>query len=317
LWWTSDRAVRPTLLVCCGFMVPLLVFARWVWLNPSMLHDTLLRYKILGAPRDPLFGSGAGFDVLSRVSTYWDYFNPSYLFLSGGSRLVDSTRRAGVFLVPMAVFLGVGVVELWRRREVVFNQVLLAGFFLAPVAATMLNERYRPDRELVLLPFGAAISVFGMTRLWSRQGVARLAALALCLASAIQFGSFYRDYLTDYRARSEAWFDPYNFRQISQYVVSTDAEQHLPAVYLSPLMDYAGYRWKFYLQKQDRNDLFERTKYVPANSDFRDMPSGSLLVFPSRDPAVDTVLKAGRSTIVRTILNAVGSDAAVVLRVSG
>jgi hypothetical protein len=116
------------------------------------------------------------------------------------------------------------------------------------------------------------------------------------------------------------WFDPFGFREISQYVLSTDSEQHVPAVYLSPSMEYtgyaAGYRWKFYLQKHDRNDLFERTQYLPANADIGGVPSRSLLVFPSPDPAIDTVLRTGRCKIAATIRNAAGSDAAVVVRVT-
>ena len=216
LWRTSDRRAREIVLLCGAFATPLLLFARWLWLNPEMLRVTLQRYQI-GAARDPLFrgGAGIGVDILARASVYWDYLNPSYLFLSGGTRLSDSTRRAGVFLMPMAVFLPLGIVELWRRRDVILNQILLAGFFLAPVAATMLNERYRSDRELFLVPFGALISVFGVSWLWARQGAARLAVLVLCLASAVQFAFFYHDYLTDYRVRSEVWFDPYDFRKIS------------------------------------------------------------------------------------------------------
>jgi hypothetical protein len=283
-----------------------------------MLHDTLYRYKIIGAPRDPLFGGGQGIgsDVMARASVYWDYFNPSYLFLSGGTRLVDSTRRAGVFLMPMAVFLVLGVVELWQRRAEVLSRILLAGLFLAPAAATLLSERYRSDRELYLLPFGALVSVFGVSRLWTRYGsVARLAVLALCVVSAIQFGVFYRDYLTEYRIRSAGWFDPYDFRKISRYVVSTDAQRPVPAVYLSPLMDYAGYRWKFFLQTQNRNDLFERSRYLPADANIAGVASGSLLVFAGQDPAIERVLKTGTSTIATTIVDEAGSNAAIVLRV--
>ncbi|RDJ94228.1 hypothetical protein B4Q13_16090, partial [Lacticaseibacillus rhamnosus] len=32
-----------------------------------------------------------------RVALYWDYFNPSYLFFSGGSDPMWATRRAGIF----------------------------------------------------------------------------------------------------------------------------------------------------------------------------------------------------------------------------
>jgi uncharacterized membrane protein len=317
LWRTSNRRTREILLVCCGFAVPLLLFARSVWSNPAIVHDTLFRYKLAGGARDALFAGDFGSDLLTRLSVYWDYFNPSYLFLSGGSRPVDSTRRAGVFLAPVAVFLLAGVVELWRRRDVVFNKILLAGLVLAPAAATLLNERYRPDRELFLMPFGVLISALGAVWMWSRQGVARLAVLVLCVASAIQFAWFYRDYLTDYPVRSEVYFDPYDFRTIAAYVISADSQQRVPAVYLNPSMDYAGYRWKFYLQKQNRNDLFERTQYLPADANVADVPSGSLLVFPSRDPAVDTVLRTGRCTIAATIRNAAGADATIVLKVAG
>ena len=37
--------------------------------------------------------------------------NPVYLFFVGSSNWVDSTRRAGVFLLPMAVFIGAGFWE--------------------------------------------------------------------------------------------------------------------------------------------------------------------------------------------------------------
>src|SRR6185369_10371479 len=224
LWRASERRAREILLVCCGVAIPLLLFARSAWSNPAMLHDTLFRYKILGGSRDPLFSG----DLFTRVSVYWDYFNPSYLFLSGGSRLVDSTRRAGVFLIPVAVFLAAGVAAVWQRRDVVLNQILLAGLALSPVAATMLNERYRPDRELFLLPFGVLISAAGAAWLWSRRGAPRLAVLVLCVASAVQFAWFYLDYLTDYRVRSEVYFDPYDFKHISEYVVAGDLRERVP-----------------------------------------------------------------------------------------
>jgi hypothetical protein len=88
-------------------------------------------------------------------------------------------------------------------------------------------------------------------------------------------------------------------------------------VYLSTSMDVAGYRWKFYMQKHQRNDIFERTQYFPSNVDISRVPSGSLLVFQSRDPAVERLLTTGRCAIAATIRNAAGSDATVVLKVAG
>ena len=48
-------------------------------------------------------------NVVERVSVYWDYFNPAYLFFSGGSNLSTATRKVGVFLLPVSVFLACGL----------------------------------------------------------------------------------------------------------------------------------------------------------------------------------------------------------------
>ena len=92
-----------------------------------------------------------------RVSVYWDYFNPAYLFFSGGSSLSTATRKAGVFLLPVSVFLMCGMRELWRRRDVM-SVVLVAGLVLAPLPATLVGERYAIQRELVVLPFAVLIA---------------------------------------------------------------------------------------------------------------------------------------------------------------
>src|SRR6185295_4189153 len=131
------------------------------------------------------------------------YFNPAYLLFSGGSNLTTATRQVGVLLVPIGVFLLTGAGALWRRRPVPVTVVLRAGLVLAPLPATLVDERYAVQRELVLLPFAVLVAVFGVRWMVRRQGVwNRLIAAALLVAVTIQFATFYRDYFTGYRLRS-------------------------------------------------------------------------------------------------------------------
>src|SRR5262249_59776042 len=154
-------------------------------------------------------------------SVYWDYFNPAYLFFSGGSNLTTTTRQVGVFLAPVGIFLLVGVCAWGRRRPVTATIVLLAGLMLAPLPATLVDERYAVQRELVLLPFAVLVGVFGVR--WMAQqprAWTRLAAVALLAAVPVQFAYFYRDYFAGYRLRSADWFDPTNLRGESGSLLS-------------------------------------------------------------------------------------------------
>jgi len=99
--------------------------------------------------------------IQDRVSVYWDYFNPAYLFFSGGSNLSTATRKAGVFLLPMSVFLACGIYVLWGERDAAMRTVLIASWAAAPLPATFVNERYAIQRELVVLPFAVLIGTMG------------------------------------------------------------------------------------------------------------------------------------------------------------
>ena len=101
--WLSRKPLRAHVELAIGFAVPLSALIPWIWLHPDMPRDTLRGYAV-----------STSLNLAERVALYWDYFNPSYLFFSGGSDLMWATRRAGVFVLAVAVLLPCGIWSIWR-----------------------------------------------------------------------------------------------------------------------------------------------------------------------------------------------------------
>jgi len=173
-----------------GFLLPIAASVPFLVQHPEYLAAQLGRYGPQARTAlDPLQKLSEVFNYAnfsSRVDLYFEFFSPGYLFLTGGSNPVDSTRRAGVFLMPLTLFLAVGIVQAVRKRSAPGVLVLL-GFVTAPIAALSMLEGRAIDRETVLLPFGVLLSVVGVEWLWSapfdyslKRAVGMLATLSTC-----------------------------------------------------------------------------------------------------------------------------------------
>ena len=176
IYHTADRWTRPCVIAAVGFAWPLLALPVWLYYHPAVVTQTLSRYGVeqvellvnfRGKPlaetleelRRPLrFSSMTG-----RISLYWYFFDPSFLFITGGyANVVNSVRHVGVFLLPFLVLVPLGI---WRVLADVprpVNAILLAGFVTAPLAAALVvPEPYAIDREMQLLPFGVLLATSG------------------------------------------------------------------------------------------------------------------------------------------------------------
>jgi hypothetical protein len=220
-----------------------------------------------------------------------------------------------VFLLPVSLILLAGIYDLWRRRSAI-DVILLAGLVLAPVPAVLVDERYAVQRELFVLPFGVLVAVFGVSFLLrQRQLLVRLATVLLLLAMPIQYAYFHRDYFNGYRIRSASWFDPVNFRDVAEYLITNAASADTPAVYLSRELDDGAARWGFYLMKHGRQDLSQRTTYFSTHDlDLHGVPAGSLIVLYANDPKLDGLLGAEKCSIAKIVTDAAGGKSAVILR---
>jgi hypothetical protein len=126
--------------------------------------------------------------------------------------------------------------------------------------AALKAEPLMIQRAMYLLPFFALLGAFGFAELWdSRSRLLRYAALAVMVASPIQFAYFYYDYVGHYKLRSAFYYDPVAFQDVARHLIaSTDT----PAFYFTNDLDDASVKWRFYTVGHGRGELLARTRYI-------------------------------------------------------
>ena len=313
-WVVQGRyapASRLSIAIGVGFVLPLFPLVPWLWAHPTMLSDTFGRYGASGSgPSSPLQRA------TTFASVYASYFNPTFLFARGGLSMTTSTARAGVFLLPVALLLPVGLYDLIkRRRSDPMAFVLLAGLLLAPIPAALTGERRMIQRELAVIPFGVLLATWGCARLQqcSRRRV-RVMVVPLLLVLPVQFAYVYVDYFTHYKRRSAFYYDPGAFRDAAEYVIAEDGGPPIPVVYLANDLDDVSARWRFYVTKHRRENLLQRTHYFRDDGNPGAPVFGSLMVLNAQSHNVTTLVNSGRWSIARTVFDFDRRAASVILR---
>jgi hypothetical protein len=252
--------------------------------HPAMFGEVADHYKVSGGMR-----------VVQRVTLFWDYFNPSYLFFAGGSNLQWSTRTAGVYALSLVALLPSGLWGALRPYASVFAWVIVAAFLLVP------------------LPIVAAMPE---APFYATARAARVIAALLLVLIPLQFAAFARDYFGDYRLRSAPWIDALNFRAIADRVIELDHARAVPAVYLShdDIGEDKAVKWRFHLLTSGRMDLWSRTQYLaPDQQSAETHPAGSVLVIAAANQRRAELESRGWSAVA-AIPDAAGNTAAVVLQ---
>jgi len=287
---------------CCA--VPAVI---WMALHPSMLTETLTHYKVSGGSR-----------AIERITLYWDYFNPSYLFFSGGSNLLWSTRTAGVFLLSFGLLLPAGLWALAGAWRSTYAAVVVLAFFLVPLPIVLAMPEapfYATARAILAAPFGVLIATAGVAVLGSNPlPVMRALALIAIVLMPWQFASFARDYFTEYPQRSAPWIDVMNFQGVARYVVQNASDA--PAVFLSneDIGEDKSVKWKFHLIAARRPDLWTRTKYLsPEQQDSSGIESGSLLIMSPSNARLGSLTNSGWS-VATIVQDAAGTASAAILK---
>lgn len=303
-----------------GFGLALLPLLGWLSSHPGMFSDLIQGNHIYDASRlSPLQGAKDLLNLNSietRLSTYWDFFNPGYLFLAGGSNMTSSTRRVGVFLLPLMIFVPCGVYYLWTRRTWPVACVLLAGLVTAPLGPSLVASPYAVQRELYVIPFGTLIAVFGVAWLWNHPvRFARALTILMLLALPVQYSYFYRDYSFDYARRSAVWFDRAGFEHIGEYVAGLSASSSPAALYLSDALDDGAVHWPYQMTKRGHLEILSKTKFF-ADSDLdpAKIEPGGWIVLYNNDPRIAALTSAGGCcSMVTTILDINSAPSAIIL----
>jgi hypothetical protein len=105
VWRVGGTRPRPFAISTAGFALPLLLLIPWLWTHPAMLRETFDRYQMQDQDQVSLIQERTNpfrlDKVAATVSTYWGYFDPSFLFIIGGPSLTYSTGRNGVDVAKM------------------------------------------------------------------------------------------------------------------------------------------------------------------------------------------------------------------------
>ena len=292
LFLTGVRQIKQYALVAAGFVLLALPMAIWLVEVPEVYAGFAGRYRDTGVDvvHSP-FGFFQPTLMKQRWSVYSSFFTWSFLFDRAETAVISSTYGTGVLLKAMSVLLPIGVYHLIRNRRTAFTMLVLTVFFCAPLAASLVNERYTIDRALVLVAAAALIGAFGIDWLLERRRVAlltwagRTICAGLMIWMGVQFKDFYRDYMTDYRCRSAFWFNG-NHPGAFEPIVRDHPPGGTTLIYLSETLPWVRQHWKLYLLRTGRMDLLPRTVYFSLERlDLGNVRPGSVLLTGWDDPA--------------------------------
>ena len=308
------RRARSIAWAAAGFAIVLVPILLWSLAHPERYADLMHAYRpgeittqstVVDATNAIVPG-----DWRSRLSEWWLYFDPTYLFLSGDSSLTNSTRRAGLFPLALALFLPVGIWCLARRRG--FERLILIGFVTAPLAIVLTGvlhlHRYR---GMFVLPFGALIATYGLARFWASPRLLwRIVGTALLLSVPIQFWGFYGDYMGPYREQSSTWYGS-NLRGALVEVIQHPAASG--QTYISQSIPYADAYWRFYARALTGTVVAAPVPMAVTSDLPRSAAAGSVAVTAADEPLALTLDQHGWLRSV-TVTEPTGAPSFVVFR---
>ena len=314
-WVAATRdVIRRFAVMAVAFVVPVVPLVVWELLHPTRFHDMIVVYH----PYAPRFGPLQGvkemlsyFSLSVRTSNYWTNLSPSLLFFDGDASLVNSTRLAGVFLWPFALFFFAGVYQILTARRSRFSLVVLIGFLTAPLPQ-VLTVDVGIRRSLVLVVFAVLIATYGVEFLitTTQRTVLRIAAIVALIVLPFSFRTFYRDYVGDYQTRAAYWFGN-NIRGMAEDLMSLRPSPS--PIYLSNKVPYLDDYWPYYADMHARQDLLADTHYyTPDQIDRLAAPARSLLVAPANGSPSEASLGTAGWSPVKTVREPTGQPVFVI-----
>jgi hypothetical protein len=214
--------------------------------------------------------------VQERVTAYWNYFDPSFLFLGGDHSPRYSTGRSGVFALAAAALMPVGIYQAIGASAL--GRLIVWCFVVTPLPAA-LGVDVQIQRALPLVLFGWLLSAWGVVRLITDpMPRRRLAAATLAALAVFQFAFFVGDYFGHYRLRSGGSRGG-NLRGAFEEVVAAAREQDRPIVYLSEAIPNVDVYWRFYAVALRGDRQLPQERVTPLAGGFpNDAPPGALAI---------------------------------------
>jgi len=292
--WLGYRALgrRAVLVAAIAFAVPLVPMLIWYLTHPERLSQVVGAYQLgndLSVSRTAMETGTVA--VRKAIGLYWSFFTPEFLFVSGDSSLINSTRMAGIFPLSFACLVPLGVWQLVKTRRDL-HVVILAGLTTAPVAAVA-SGAIEMNRILFVIPFGVLVAVYGVEWLVVARGwVWRIVAAVLVAAVPLQFSGFYQDYMSRYRIQSGVTFGG-NTRELFVAAIARSGADQDQRVYVSRAIPYADRYWRFYALAHGRPDVIDRLQWYGPTPPAQ-VPPGTLLACALVAPECAGLLPGGQ-----------------------
>lgn len=233
------RVIVPMVAIAAAVLAPMVI---WYATHPERYSQLIEAYRLYGngSASAPVAALAPGTPKGARLwlGLLWQFLNPDFLFLSGDSSLINSTRTAGLFPVAFMALVPVGIWAAWRSTDTL-TRVVLIGLVSAP-AASLLSGAIEMNRIMFVIPFGALTAAVGARALMAHGRAARVVAAILVASVAIQFATFHRYYLDQYPVRVGTWFGG-NVRD-----AVLEGLKGSGPVFLSANIPMIGRYWAFY-----------------------------------------------------------------------
>jgi 4-amino-4-deoxy-L-arabinose transferase-like glycosyltransferase len=146
----GTAALASSAAAICVVLVPAAV---WVVLHREAYQDTFGRWAIhgahLGNPLEGLVAFSRWHVMARRVGEYWQYLNPTFLF------------GREMFGLPLLLLVPVGLLQM-RRPLTRARSLMVAGFFVAPLAGVLLDVPRTAAFALPCLAFAAVLATAGI-----------------------------------------------------------------------------------------------------------------------------------------------------------
>lgn len=201
------------------------IFLFLIILNPQLLGIARVNQTSIGreaAEKTALFRITKS-DLLGRINLifnqYVSHFSPQYLFISGDKNPRLSSQGAGEFYVFDAIFLPLGLFNLFRKKSKE-SLIVLAWAALAPIPSALVSEAPHAGRAVFMMGSFHIISAAGLYFGFSfiRRKVFKLGLAAIISAAMIfSLTNYLRYYFGEYVTRYAIEWQ-YGMKQIVEFV---------------------------------------------------------------------------------------------------
>lgn len=264
-WRLGLSAVVKAAAAFGATLAPMLL---WYVTHPERNSQIVRAYQLDANAESP---------VARWLGLYWSFFDPSFLFVSGDSSLINSTRQAGFFPLVFAILLPIGLYSVVRSRQPLPLTIGI-GFLTAPLVS-IISGAIEMNRVMFAIPFGILLAACGVhAMLRARPMATRAAALILLLAIPLEFSGIYAAYFGGYGLTAAPWLAG-NSREALRALMA-EAETRPGPIYISQEIEWVHRTWRFYAIADRRMDLLDRTSYYMAAPP-SDAAAGASLICPA------------------------------------